>query len=90
VSVYDDDGYYYDEPDEDAGPTRDELDDAMIEDTVYCDRCHSAWGAGEVYIVDDRSVCVDCTQDAIDALIAGRDRLAAALEALTPKAGVSP
>ena len=74
-------GYY----DEDYGFTDVDFDegeplDAIDEDTVYCARCHSAWDLCETYTIDHRCVCVDCAQDAIDALIAERDRLGAALE----------
>ena len=54
-------------------PTQEELDDAIIEDTIHCHRCGSGWMVTEVYSFDlasgQRVVCPDCCQDEIDAQV---------------------
>jgi formylmethanofuran dehydrogenase subunit E len=54
-------------------PTREQMDDATIEDTVHCARCGASYVLPEGYIFGDRSVCVECTQDEIDELMARLD-----------------
>jgi hypothetical protein len=51
------------------------MDDAFYDaddtsDRVECPRCRLLWDVTETYMFGERSVCIDCTQDEIDALIA--------------------
>ncbi len=68
--IYDDD---YDDLEFESIPTQEELDDAMIEDTVHCGRCNVACSITDTYQFDDRSVCVECLQEEIDEVLKALD-----------------
>jgi hypothetical protein len=68
-------------------PTQEELDDAIVEDTVHCARCGVPHVLPEGHLSGERSICEECTDEEIAGLIAERDEWRSRAEAAEARRG---